>query len=72
MDKAESSDEDDNFVVPGENFRDSGSIVDKRCSTGKKRLKLTRDLAVIENESNAIVEVGRISENVRIMSIMWG
>lgn len=36
MDKAESSDEDDNFVVPGENFRDSGSIVDKRCSTGKK------------------------------------
>lgn len=36
VDKAESSDEDDNFVVPGENFRDSGSIVDKRCSTGKK------------------------------------
>lgn len=30
MDKAESSDEDDDFVTPGENFGDSGSAVLKK------------------------------------------
>lgn len=69
MEKGDSSDEDDDFVTPGENFGESGRFVDKRCSTEKKRLKLMRELAIIENEYNAIVEIGGKSEKVRIMSM---
>lgn len=58
------SDEDGDFVTPREMFEDSNISSGTRCSTKKKRLKLSRNIIFNENECNPVVELGESSLDV--------